>query len=135
MKRYDIIVIGGGASGFAAAINAKRTDRNVSVLIAEHLPKTGKKILATGNGRCNLSNSDLSPDRYHGSCKNLLSVTSAFNVTAFFESMGVMCEDDGYGRIYPRCRSAASVLDALRLEAAKFSRRTAMTSTSTSCTG
>ncbi len=120
MKRYDIIVIGGGASGFAAAINAKRTDRNVSVLIAERLPKTGKKILATGNGRCNLSNSDLSPDRYHGSCKNLLSVTSAFNVTAFFESMGVMCEDDGYGRIYPRCRSAASALDALRLEAAKL---------------
>lgn len=116
MKRFDIAIIGGGAAGLAAAISAKRTYGYASVGIIERLPKTGKKILATGNGRCNLSNADLHPDRYHGSCKKLLSVTGTVDIPAFFESLGVMCEDDGFGRIYPRCRSAASVLDALRLE-------------------
>lgn len=120
MKRYDIAIIGGGAAGLAAAISAKRTGKSLSVAVIERLPKTGRKILATGNGRCNLSNSDLSQDRYHGSCRSFLKVTDKISVPDFFESLGVICEDDGYGRIYPHCRSAASVLDALRLEAAKL---------------
>ncbi len=120
MNIYDIAVIGGGAAGYAAAINAVRTYGHLSAVIIERLPKTGKKILATGNGRCNLSNTYISPDKYHGSCKKFLPTTSAFDVPEFFESLGVLCEDDGYGRVYPRCRSAASVLDALRLEAAKL---------------
>ncbi len=120
MKRYDIAVIGGGAAGYAAAITAKRTKKGISVGIIERLPKTGKKILATGNGRCNLSNADLSPDRYTGSCKKLIDITNGFSVIDFFESLGVICNDDGYGRFYPRCRSAASVLDSLRLESEKL---------------
>lgn len=120
MKRFDIAVIGGGAAGYAAAINARRKNSGISVGIIERLPKTGKKILATGNGRCNLSNADLSPDRYTGSCRKFLNFTRTFSVTGFFESLGVICDDDGYGRIYPHCRSAASVLDALHLEAAKL---------------
>jgi len=120
MKRYDIAVIGGGAAGLAAAISAKRTNRNVSVTVIERLPKTGKKILATGNGRCNLSNTDLAPDRYHGSCKTLLTAANNVSVPDFFKSLGVLCDNDGYGRIYPHGRSAASVLDALRLECAKL---------------
>lgn len=120
MKRYDIAIIGGGAAGLAAAISARRTGHGLSVGIIERLPKVGKKILATGNGRCNLSNTDISPDRYHGSCKKLLRSTNGFSVPDFFSSLGVLCDDDGYGRIYPHCRSAASVLDALRLEADKL---------------
>lgn len=120
MKRYDIAIIGGGAAGLAAAISARRTGHGLSVGIIERLPKVGKKILATGNGRCNLSNTDISPDRYHGSCKKLLRSTNGFAVPDFFSSLGVLCDDDGYGRIYPHCRSAASVLDALRLEADKL---------------
>ena len=120
MKKYDIIIIGGGASGLAAAAAAKRTASDLRVAIIERLPKVGKKILATGNGRCNLSNSEISVNKYHGSCNKLLDMTNGFSVPLFFESLGLLCEDDGYGRIYPRCRSAASVLDALRLENARL---------------
>ena len=120
MKRVDIAVIGGGAAGLAAAISAKRTNGKASVAVIERLPKVGKKILATGNGRCNLSNADLSEDHYHGTNRDLAMITSGFSVTDFFAGLGVLCEDDGYGRIYPRCRSAASVLDALRLECARL---------------
>lgn len=118
-SKFDIAIIGGGASGLSAAINAKRANKKASVVIIERLPKTGKKLLATGNGRCNLSNTDMH-GHYYGSCVNLLTRKTSFSVTDFFASLGVLCEDDGYGRIYPRCRSAASVLDALRLECAKL---------------
>ncbi|MEN6311934.1 MAG: FAD-dependent oxidoreductase, partial [Acidobacteriota bacterium] len=52
-KRFDVAVIGGGAAGLAAAISAAR--RGASVLVCERMPRLGKKILATGGGRCNLS--------------------------------------------------------------------------------
>lgn len=120
MRSFDIAVIGGGASGLAAAINAKRTSPGSSAAIIERLPRTGKKILATGNGRCNLSNVDLSPDNYSGTCKEFIKRTSDFSVTDFFMSLGVICESDSAGRIYPRSHSAASVLDALRLECSRL---------------
>lgn len=120
MKQYDIAVIGGGASGLAAAISAKRTEKDVSVAVIERLPKTGKKILATGNGRCNFSNKEIDPGKYSGSCKSFIEITNRFPVSGFIGSLGVLYEDDGFGRIYPRCRSAASVLDALRLECEKL---------------
>ena len=120
MRYFDIAIIGGGASGLAAAISACRTNRKASAAVIERLPKVGKKILATGNGRCNLSNTDLSPEHYHGTGCTLTEITSVFSVPDFFASLGVICEDDGYGRIYPRCRSAASVLDALRLECTRL---------------
>lgn len=120
MKKYDIAVIGGGAAGLAAAISAKRTNERASVAVIERLPKTGKKILATGNGRCNFSNTAITPDKYVGTCKGLVEVTKKFSVEDFLYSLGVICENDGEGRLYPRCRSASSVLDALRLECAKL---------------
>ena len=49
---YDIIIIGAGASGLAAAISAKQTDRKLNIAALDAMPKVGKKILATGNGRC-----------------------------------------------------------------------------------
>ncbi|MBQ9383860.1 MAG: aminoacetone oxidase family FAD-binding enzyme [Ruminiclostridium sp.] len=118
MNAYDIAVVGGGASGLAAAISAKRVNKKASVAVTERLPKVGKKILATGNGRCNLSNTDLGR-AYHGSCRDMPD-NAGICVPDFFAGLGVLCEDDGSGRIYPRCRSAASVLDALRLECAKL---------------
>jgi hypothetical protein len=120
MTKTDIAIIGGGASGLAAAISAKRTNPDVAVTVVERLPKTGKKLLATGNGRCNLSNTDISPERYSGTCKRFVEVTQDFSVIDFFSSLGVICENDENGRVYPRCHSAASILDALRLECAKL---------------
>ena len=56
MKNYDLMIIGGCASGLAAAINAKRLAPEACIAVAERLPRVGKKLLATGNGRCNLTN-------------------------------------------------------------------------------
>ena len=114
----DIAVIGGGASGFAAAIEAKTILPKAKVVILEKLDRVGRKILATGNGRCNLSNINLSADHYHGSVKNIMRIISATpSAKEFFGSIGVICSADAKGRIYPRSNSAATVLSALRLRA------------------
>lgn len=118
MKTYDIAVIGGGASGLAAAIAAKRTDSSLKIALLERLPRVGKKILATGNGRCNLTNRNLSRERYYGSCRNTFwELTQRYPAEEFFASMGVLCTADEEGRVYPNSNNAASVLDALRIEA------------------
>ncbi|MDE7225400.1 MAG: NAD(P)/FAD-dependent oxidoreductase, partial [Ruminococcus sp.] len=62
----DIAVIGGGASGLTAAISAKETCGNASVTVIERLPRVGKKIIASGNGKCNLSNLVIKKENYHG---------------------------------------------------------------------
>ena len=119
---YDIIIIGAGASGLAAAINAKQTDRKLNIAALDAMPKVGKKILATGNGRCNLSNLNAAADSY----TNPDFVSAALNefpperVIEFFRSIGVLCVADGEGRVYPMSNTASSVLDALRSEAERL---------------
>ena len=56
MKNYDLAVVGGCSAGIVAAINAKRINPKLKVVVVEKLPRTGKKILATGNGKCNITN-------------------------------------------------------------------------------
>ncbi len=118
MKKTDILIIGGGASGLAAAIQAKRTDSQKSVTVLEHLPKVGKKILATGNGRCNLGNLNAASHRYtnSGFARFAVEKYGVQNLVEFFESMGLYCRPDSEGRLYPMSNSASSVLDALRFE-------------------
>lgn len=112
----DIAVIGGGASGLAAAIGAAET-YNCRITVAERLDRVGKKLLATGNGRCNLSNRFLAPERYSGSVKNMMDIIGTCSDTEeFFMTMGLLCTADSEGRLYPKGNSAASVLDALRLK-------------------
>lgn len=112
----DIAIIGGGASGLAAAISAKMTAPEAEVVIAERLDRVGKKILSTGNGRCNLSNRDITPEHYHGSVKNVMKmIAGEMSAEELFMSMGVLCISDDQGRIYPRSESAATVLNALRI--------------------
>ena len=114
----DIAVIGGGASGLAAAIEAKNVMPKARVVILEKLDRVGKKLLATGNGRCNLSNTDMSPQHYHGSVKNTMRIiNNTPTAKEFFGSIGVVCSADSKGRIYPRSNSASTVLNALRLRA------------------
>lgn len=110
----DIAVIGAGASGLTAAIAAERYGTKKVTLI-EKMPRVGKKILSTGNGRCNLSNTTISENDYNGDTE-LLSYTAkeADNITEFFSSIGLLCRKDDSGRIYPYSMSATSVLDALR---------------------
>ena len=110
-------VIGGGASGMTAAyIAAERSD---SVILFEKQPRVGKKLLATGNGRCNLSNKDLSLSHYHGNspefCAFALKHFGLEKTAGFFRSLGLVISSEADGRIFPYSGHANSVVDILRL--------------------
>ena len=112
----DILIIGGGASGICAAIGAKCENENLNITIAERLPRIGKKILSTGNGRCNLGNVNIASEFYHGSVENVMQIISDTQDTVgFFESLGVLCTHDSEGRMYPYSNSANTVLNAMRM--------------------
>lgn len=120
MTNYDIAVIGGGASGLAAAISAARTSPRLRIAILERLPRIGKKILATGNGRCNYANRNIDKINYHGSCRPLYNSVKAFCCEDFFEGLGVLGYSDEEFRVYPLNNNASAILDALRLEVVKL---------------
>ena len=120
--KADIVVIGGGASGFAAAMAAKETAPAASVLIAERLPRTGKKLIATGNGKCNLSNMSLGSRNFHGSidAMEIIGKTPDWH-ELFTDKLGVACVTGSEGReggVYPRSNSSTTVLNAIRLRLA-----------------
>ena len=115
-KDADIIIIGAGASGMAAAVAALRTDPAVKVLLLERADRPGKKILVTGNGRCNLSNTEMDISScYNGEAMHYKSVLRDFgDDIGFFRSLGLLTRTDEEGRVYPMSSQASSVLDALR---------------------
>lgn len=119
-QRLDLAVIGGGAAGLAAGVMALR--RGLRVCVVEKQPRVGKKLLATGNGTCNITNMGVSVQRYHGAppafAAPVLDSFSPRDVMAFFSSLGVECRVREDGRVYPLCGQAAAVLDCLRLELA-----------------
>ena len=114
--RFDTIIIGGGASGLIAACALARRGRRVVLL--EKQSRVGRKLLSTGNGRCNLTNLGARPEHYHGSrqaARTALRAWPPARIAEFFEALGIPCVPDEAGRVYPMSRQAASVLDALRL--------------------
>ncbi len=117
-KKIILAVIGGGAAGLAAAVTAARLGAQVTVY--ERGARVGRKLLATGNGRCNLTNRQAAPKYYHGQEPDFVQPALArFPVAetiAFFDSLGVMVVEEDGGKCYPRSLQAAAVLDALRLE-------------------
>ncbi len=110
-------IIGGGASGMAAALAAAENEK-AQVLLFERQARLGRKLLATGNGRCNLSNLDAGPDFYYG--EDLHFTESAFqqydveNTLRWFENMGLLTVAEPSGRVYPYSDQANSVVDVLR---------------------
>lgn len=113
---YDVIIIGAGASGLMAA--AAAASKGARVALLEHKDDIGKKILATGNGRCNFTNTDMSVNKFHGSkalIKNGLSQFNYEDTIRFFKELGIPAYDNG-GYIYPNSRQAASVVAAFRME-------------------
>lgn len=112
-----IIIIGGGASGIMAAISAARHGAEVTIL--EHKDRIGKKILSTGNGRCNFTNLSQQPQNY--CCDEsefpwqVISRFPAEDTIAFFQELGIYAKDRG-GYLYPFSDQASSVLDVLRME-------------------
>ena len=109
---YDVLVIGGGASGLAAAITAARAGK--SVCIIERDVACGLKILATGNGRCNLSNESIDFQRYNHPAfvESVMGAQPEQELDSFFSSLGIMTTSEE-GRLYPRSLRAESARDAL----------------------
>ncbi len=122
--KADIVVIGGGASGFAAAVEAKSVSPYSRIVIAERLSRSGKKIIASGNGKCNLSNANLSADKFHGTIDAMSIIGSTPDYHEFFtQRLGVLCSMGNEGReggIYPRSNSSSTILSALRKEAERL---------------
>jgi len=116
-KRCDVAVVGGGAAGLASAITASR--RGSSVIICDRMPILGKKILATGGGRCNLSNENLGPAAFTASSRSLVeSIFVRFggqDILGFFKSLGLETFREE-GRIFPITNQASSVLRLLEAE-------------------
>lgn len=115
MKR--IAVIGGGASGLMAAIMAARNGARVVVL--ERCQKPGRKLLSTGNGKCNFTNEDMGLNHFHcpdpGFVKTVLKQFSEKDTVRFFEALGMFTKSRN-GGLYPRSEQARSVVDLLMME-------------------
>jgi len=115
---YDIAIIGAGASGLVSAIVSAR--RGKKVLILEKNSKIGKKLLATGNGRCNITNIRPTPDRFYSqNPKFIQSVLDGYNyqsIKQFFKSIGLELIEAKEGRVFPMSLQASSVVDILAYE-------------------
>ena len=115
----QVIIIGGGASGLMAAITAARNGHAVTLL--ERQARVGRKLLATGNGRCNLTNLHVAPVHYHGLSPDFVRpALDAFDTgaaLAFFHGLGLLTVAEDSGRVYPYSDQAGSVLDVLRFAA------------------
>lgn len=115
-KQWDLVVVGAGASGMMAAITAARENKKVCII--EKLDKAGKKLLATGNGKCNFTNAHMTSDCFRGDEDFVQSVLDRFSVTDcldFFHSIGIYPKNKN-GYYYPNSEQAASVTNALVYE-------------------
>ena len=118
---YDLAIIGAGASGLACAISAAQKAKNMKIVLLENKERVGKKILATGNGKCNLSNTDTNIEKNYYSddislVKKVFNIHNSEDNVNFFNELGLVCRVDSEGRIYPYSQHSSSVLDALRNE-------------------
>ena len=110
-----VAIIGGGAAGMACAIAAAREGAEAHVY--ERADRVGKKLLVTGNGRCNMSNTDIMSSDYNDPefVQEAMNALPPESVMVFFEDLGVLAFEEDEGRIYPYSNKAATVLDMLRL--------------------
>lgn len=119
MKPHKIIVIGGGAAGMTAAIAAKRANPQVEVYILEHKDTVGKKILSTGNGRCNFTNDVMNEHCFFSDePEQILKVLERFGTKEtlqFFEGLGILAKSRK-GYYYPRSDQASAILQVLKQE-------------------
>lgn len=114
----DLVILGGGASGLMAAVSAARFIPGKNISILERGPRVGKKLLVTGNGRCNLTNLELDFSRYHGAPESFVSAVFSQlppkDTLSLFGRLGLLCREEGQGRCYPYGGQASAVLDVLR---------------------
>ena len=112
-----VVVIGGGAAGIMAALTAAEVPGR-RVLLLERQQRIGRKLLATGNGRCNLTNTGASIDNYHGEQADFaapaLTKFTSQDALDYFHALGLVTVEEYGGRVYPLSNSANSVVDVLR---------------------
>ena len=109
MKKYDVIIIGGGASGCMVAMFAK----NQKIAIIDAGKTLAKKIMVTGNGRCNLTNTNMGSQYFNQNIDKFLAKFNEKQTLEFFESLGLETYADEEGRVYPISNSAKSVVDVI----------------------
>lgn len=116
-----VVIVGGGASGLMAAITAAKNGAAVTIL--EKMEKPGKKLLVTGNGKCNLTNMEMAADYFRSqelpSVKRVLVQFDEINVLEFFHNAGMLTKDKA-GCVYPYTEQAATVLEVLLLELRRY---------------
>ena len=113
---YDVIIIGAGASGLLCARECARGGLRTLVLEKEQMP--GRKILATGNGRCNLTNTHVAASFYHADPVFISSVLEKFtylDCRSYFEALGILLTEEALGRIFPASGKSTSVVEPLKL--------------------
>lgn len=119
MSGKIVVVVGGGAAGLMAALAA--SEHGAQVILLEKNPRVGKKLLATGNGRCNYTNEDLKLAHFHGSDPNfirtILSRFSGAQTLQYFYQLGVEPVTEEAGKVFPASGQASSILDVLRHQA------------------
>ena len=112
-----ILILGGGAAGLAAALAAAQSAPAAQVIVLERNPKPGKKLLATGNGRCNLDNTGIAPELYFtadpAALRPLLDAVNTADPLRWFRALGLYTRTDEAGRVYPYSNQAADVLALL----------------------
>ena len=111
-----VLIIGAGASGMMAALTAARAGHEVTLF--ERQARVGRKLAATGNGRCNITNTAASVAHYHGADPDFvapaLEAVPVADTLAFFRGIGLLIREEYGGRVYPLSNSANSVTDTLR---------------------
>ncbi len=122
MKNKPVIIVGGGASGMAAAIVLAR--EGISVTLLEQNSKIGKKILVSGNGQCNITNRHITPERFYSQNPNFISEVLAGypyeKIEQFFATIGLPLAEGKEGKVFPMSFQASSVVKLLEFEALRL---------------
>lgn len=118
MEKYDFIIVGGGAGGSMCAINLAQ--KGYKILVVDKYLFPAKKLLVTGNGRCNITNNNVASKFYNQNIDRFLNRFGYEQTVEFFKSIGVETYADEQGRCYPITNSASSVVVAIKNQFSKL---------------
>lgn len=116
--KYDVAIIGGGASGLACAVRLLRRNPELNIAIIDAGERLGKKLAATGNGQGNVTNAHMSPDRYFSGNPDLVEkiAFSKDRLRLEYELFNCILQADDSGRVYPAGKQASALVDSLLYE-------------------